>query len=459
MTSTQLASSFRDPSGFIYKEGDDILRQVNLPYQEHYDFLMSSGLYEELTKDGLLIPHEELDISQAPGPSAYKVLKPQQVPFISYPYEWCFSQLKDAALATLDIQKRALAHGMILKDASAYNIQFVDGKPRLIDSLSFEVIREGAPWIAYKQFCEHFLAPLAIMSYRDERLGKLSRIHLDGVPLELAKRLLPYRTKFRFSLLLHIHLQASATNKLSNKPVSDWNNNKSFTHRAFQGLVDSLEGAVKRLKWHSKGSTWSDYYEDNSYTQENLKHKEDLVRGYLKTVNPADVWDLGSNTGLFSRIASNAGTPTIAFDLDPEVIEQSYLEVKEKDETNILPLVMDISNPSPGIGWDNAERMSLPDRGPANLMMALALVHHLSIGNNVPLPMVAKFFRQAGQWAIVEFVPKSDSQVQRLLSSREDIFPNYTREGFEKAFSTYFTIEDSSALVNSDRVLYLMRGI
>jgi hypothetical protein len=206
---------------------------VNLPYQEHYDLLMSSGLYEDLTADGLLVPHEELDLSLAPAPSAYKVLKPQQVPFISYPYEWCFSQLKDAALATLEIQKRALAHGMTLKDASTYNIQFVGGKARLIDTLSFEVLREGAPWIAYKQFCEHFLAPLAIISYRDERLGQLSRVHLDGVPLELAKRLLPFRTKFWFSLLLHIHLQANANKILGDKPVSEFSKKKkAFTHRA-----------------------------------------------------------------------------------------------------------------------------------------------------------------------------------------------------------------------------------
>lgn len=459
MTSTHLAGSFRDPSGFIFKENNEVFRQVNLSYQKHYDLLMSSGLYENLTADGLLVSHEELSISKAPSASAYRILKPQQIPFISYPYEWCFSQLKDAALLTLEIQKRALAHGMTLKDATAYNIQFLDGKPRLIDTLSFETLQSGAPWIAYKQFCEHFLAPLAIISYRDERLGQLSRVHLDGVPLQLAKRLLPFRTKFKFSLLLHIHLQANANQKSSKEPGSEYSTNKKFTHRAFQGLVDSLESAIKGLKWQNRDSHWADYYEESTYTDEILGHKKRIVQQYLETARPTKVWDLGSNTGLFSRLASGGGVHTVAFDQDLAVIEQNYLIAKENGETNILPLVMDLSNPSYGIGWNNSERMSLQERGPVDLVMALALIHHLAIGNNVPLSMVAEFFRRSGKWLIVEFVPKSDSQVQRLLRSREDIFTNYTQERFESEFSSYFTIEAVTKLVHSDRKLYLMRGI
>lgn len=215
---------------------------------------------------------------------------------------------------------------------------------------------------------------------------------------------------------------------------------------------------MKGLKWRIKDSNWANYYEDNTYTTEILEHKESLVREYLETVNPEQVWDLGSNTGLFSRLASDAGVTTVAFDQDPAVIEQSYLTAKANGEGNILPLVMDLSNPSPGVAWDGSERMSLQDRGPVDLVMALALVHHLAIGNNVPLSMAPEFFRRAGRWLIVEFVPKSDSQAQRLLRSREDIFTEYTQERFERAFSPHFAIEAATTLVNSDRRMYLMRG-
>ncbi|MCL4823372.1 MAG: hypothetical protein KJZ57_04050, partial [Anaerolineales bacterium] len=207
-TSDSLAASFRDPGGFLFSRGGILYRQVNRAGADDYTRFMESGLYEKLVKAGLLIPHAEVDEPPAEAALSFKILRPERAPFISYPYEWSFSQLKDAALATLSIQKRALKLGMSLKDASAYNIQFIHGRPMLIDTLSFEVYREGRPWDAYRQFCQHFLAPLALMSRVDVRLGQLLRVHIDGLPLDLASRLLPASTRLDFGLLTHIHIHA-----------------------------------------------------------------------------------------------------------------------------------------------------------------------------------------------------------------------------------------------------------
>ncbi len=203
-----LRSSFRDPCGFLFYEGSRLLRQVNACCQKDYDHLMSSGLYNALVEKRLLIPHKEIAGHNGLTASAYKVIEPEKVGVITYAYEWCFSQLKDAAVATLEIQKTALQHGMTLKDASAYNIQFHQGRPVFIDTLSFEIYQEGKPWEAYKQFCQHFLAPLALMSYTDIRLNQLLKLYLDGVPLDLASRLLPFKTRLSFSTLMHLHLHA-----------------------------------------------------------------------------------------------------------------------------------------------------------------------------------------------------------------------------------------------------------
>ena len=213
----QLSASFRDPSGFLFSRSGILYRQINRAYSKDYARLMDSGLYEKLVKASLLIPHTEVDQPPAQSDLAFKVIQPERVPFISYPYDWSFSQLKDAALVTLSIQKRALKLDLSLKDASAYNIQFVRGRAMLIDTLSFEIYKEGEPWVAYKQFCQHFLAPLALMTYRDVRLSQFLRVYIDGIPLDLASELLPAKTKFNFGLLTHIHIHAGAQKRYSDK--------------------------------------------------------------------------------------------------------------------------------------------------------------------------------------------------------------------------------------------------
>lgn len=454
-----LDSSFRDPSGFLFSRSGTLYRQVNQSYRTHFDTLMSSGLYQELVKSGRLVAHQAADILAEIPELAYQVIQPELIPFISYPYEWGFSQLKDAALCTLTIQKMALEKGMSLKDASAYNIQFHLGHPTLIDTLSFEVYREGEPWIAYRQFCQHFLAPLALMAYVDIRLSQLLRTYIDGIPLDLASRLLPSRTKYNLPLATHIHLHAATQQRYSDKTVKRADVRRRMSRIAFLGLIDNLESAVRHLSWKPSGTEWAGYYTDTNYTPPALEHKKQIVSNFLDRIQPKNVWDLGANTGLFSRLASERGIETIAFDIDPAAVELNYQQCQQAKEKHLLPLVMDFTNPSPSIGWNNRERDSLMERAPAQAAMALALVHHLAISNNVPLPQLAAFFRELTRWLIIEFVPKTDSQVQRLLATREDIFPDYHFAGFEKAFGESFHIHEAIDVQESQRRMYLMEGM
>lgn len=448
--------SFRDPNGFLFTLDDALYRQINTLYTENYRQLMDSGLYKVLEESKLLIPHTEADSAIAATGDAYKVIKPQPVPFISYPYEWSFSQLKEAALCTLKIQKTALEYGMSLKDATAYNCQFVDGRPILIDTLSFEKYVEGGPWIAYSQFCRHFLAPLSLMALKDIRLNQFARVYIDGIPLDLASSLLPRKSYLRFSTLSHIHLHARFQQHYGDKQESV-KNKGTFTRKDLLNIIISLESAVQGLKPKRQRTEWADYYETTNYTEESHLHKKKLVEEMVETVKPKTVWDLGSNTGFFSRIASRKGIFTVSFDVDPECVERNYMMVMEKSEKKILPLLLDLTNPSSGIGWEGDERMSFIERGPVEMIFALALVHHLAISNNVPLGSVARFFSRICNWLVIEFVPKSDSQVKRLLATREDIFPNYKETPFEEEFGRFFEIVEKKEIVKSQRTLYLMK--
>lgn len=456
ISSDRQSASFRDPSGFLFSRDGILYRQVNHSYREDYDLLMSSGLYEEFVEEGILLPHAEVPVEAAAKELAYKVLRPETLRFVSYPYEWCFSQYKDAALVTLSIQRQALAHGMSLKDSSAYNIQFHKGRPVWIDTLSFERYREGEPWVAYRQFCQHFLAPLALMAMRDIRLGQLMRVHLDGIPLDLASRLLPLRSRLDLGLMTHVFLHASIQRRFAGEEVTKATVKGRMGRTAFLGLIDSLQAAVRKLTWKPVGTEWAGYYEDTNYSPEALQHKTELVQDFIRRVRPATVWDLGANVGRFSRLASREGIFTVAWDVDPGAVEKNYCACVADRDTHLLPLVVDLANPSPAIGWENRERLSMIERGPADMILGLALIHHLAISNNVPLGRLAEFLGRAGHWLVVEFVPKEDGQVQRLLRMREDIFLDYHADGFERAFGSAFEIRERAAVRDSKRLLYLM---
>lgn len=450
--------SFRDPAGFLFRSQGTLYRQVNQVGRADYDSFIASGLYKRLVEDHLLVPHHEVDEPIHTPETAYKILQPQPLAFISYPYEWAFSQLRAAALLTLRLQRTALEHNLSLKDASAYNIQFLDGRPLLIDTLSFEQAGEGRPWTAYRQFCQHFLAPLALMSHTDIRLGALLRSYLDGIPLDLASRLLPRRTWLKPGLLIHLHLHAVTQRKAAGQKIRS-SPRSGFSRASFMGLLDSLQNTVRALSWKPEGTAWGDYYAQNAahYSAQALSEKQAIISRFLDRIQPRQLWDLGANTGLFSRLSSQRGIDTLAFDIDPAAVEQNYRQVRQQKETHLLPLLLDLTNPSPGLGWAGAERAGLLDRRSADTVMALALIHHLAIGNNLPLQQICDLFITLGRWLIIEFVPKEDSQVQLLLSARLDIFPDYTLENFIKIFSASYEIIEQCAIPGTPRTLFLLR--
>lgn len=457
MTSTPLSSSFRDPSGFVFERDGVLYRQINRVYEQDYQHVQQSGLYKRLTSVGLLIPHREAECDLVDHSNALAIIRPERVSFISYPYEWCFSQLRDAALCTLEIQRLAIEHGMTLKDASAYNVQFHEGRPIWIDTLSFTRYTEGEPWVAYRQFCQHFLAPLAVMAHCDVRLGRLLQDFIDGMPLDLIVGLLPWRTRLRLPLLLHLHWHARAQRKAAVRRVSvQTSNGRNFSRRAMLGLIDNLKSGIQGLSLKPIDSVWAGYYEETNYSSESMERKCLVVDGFLRQLAPEVVWDLGANTGQFSRIAAQHSELTVAFDFDALAVERNYQQSVQQRIPRVLPLVQDLFNPSPGLGWRHQERMSLVERGPADAVLALALVHHLAIGNNVPMSQVAEFLATLGRHLIVEFVPRDDSQVLRMLGGREGQFPHYTQREFESQFSKYYRIDATTPLDGTKRTLYLM---
>ncbi|MFH1126403.1 MAG: SAM-dependent methyltransferase [Candidatus Altiarchaeota archaeon] len=453
MEKNRVGSSFRDPSGFVFAKDGVLYRQVNRFYKNEYDHLLGSGLYERLVESKLLLKHSEVDLGQK-NKDTYKIIQPEPVEFISYPYEWCFSQMKDAALAALRIQKTALDYGMSLKDCSAYNMQLHHGRPVLIDTLSFSLHDGREQWTAYRQFCQHFLAPLALMAEKDVRLSQLSRIFMDGIPLDLASSLLPYKSRLNHGLLLHVHLHSKAQRHLSGRKIKA---EKTGRLGSLRGLVDSLESTVTKLRWSPDRTLWSGYYPlQSNYSNKSLEVKKEIVKKLIAKARTSNVLDLGSNTGLFSRIPSSMGIPTLSVDSDPSCVELNYLHAKECGEEYLTPVLADIQNPTPSIGWENKERASFLERARPDTVMALALVHHLALGNNLPLDMIASFFSRICKKLIIEFIPKEDSNAQRLLSSKADIFHGYNLKNFEEEFSKYFTIASKEEIPGTLRTIYLM---
>lgn len=456
MNVQKVGSSFRDPSGYVFVRNGKAYRVVEDIYQKEYEQFLHCGLYQRLVEEELLIPHKEVKLQDAP--KAYKILLPQQIPFISYPYEWCFGQLKDAALLTLKIQSIALEYDMSLKDASAYNVQFVRGKPIFIDTLSFEEYSQGKPWVAYEQFCRHFLAPLALEVYVDPQLHSLLSVYLDGIPLNVAVKLLPLRAWFKISLFLHVLLHSKGSQMLVGKKKSS--QSRSFSKASVIELVKELENGIRSLNLKKQKTLWSAYYQSDSstnYHDKELTQKKNVVKKYLLVAKSKLVWDIGGNTGVFSAIATKQNIETILIDNDLESIEYAYEKLKGDTETHLLPLYGDLMNPSASVGWANEERDSFFSRKNPDTILFLALVHHIAIGKNVPLERIAKLLSEHCSSLIIEFVSKNDPQVQSLLEFREDIFPDYSQEKFEQLFSNYFRIQHKTVLKGSTRSIYFMR--
>lgn len=451
-------ASFRDPSGFVFQHDKNFYRQVNQAGRSDYDLAQSSGLYAKLLATGMLIDHREVASGLSPVPeNAYKVILPRQLAFISHPYEWSFAQLKDAALLTLDIQLAALDHGMSLKDASAFNIQFLDGRPVLIDTLSLEQLKP-LPWIAYRQYCEHFLVPLTLAAYVDPSLIRMLQVHLDGIPVAIGSRLLRRTLWGSLSLSMHIHWHARSQASAGSSAPGTSSRKREMSLRTLRNLVLDLRHATEKLERKRSRTAWDHYYQDNNYSGRAMACKSGIVEAFLALIQPDHVWDLGANDGTFSRIAARHARLVVSWDFDHLAVESNYLQNRGA-RCNILPLVLDLANPSPALGWNHLERASMRERGPADLALGLALVHHLCITHHLSFEQIADFFASICRHLIVEFVPETDSQVAAMLSTRACISHEYSLGAFKNAFLRRFALIREEPIPESVRTLYLFRKL
>ncbi len=449
-------ASWRDPSGFVYLRNGVVHRQIAPSYAADWEAFTRSPLSALLVDQGRLLPWSEAGPEAAFDADAAAVIVPDALNFISYPYEWTFGELRAAALLTLDVELAALELGFSLKDASAYNVQFRGVRPVLIDHLSFERRATETPWPAYRQFCEHFLAPLALMAKRDVRCGLLLRSHPDGIPLDLAVDLLPGRTRLQFGLATHLHLHARAQRGHADDGAAG--SRAKLSLERLKALIGNLRSTVSGLAWEPSGTEWADYaeLEHPSYDRaaSSAGTKAGVVERMIGEGAGRTCWDLGANTGAYSRIAAGRGYRVLAFDVDAAAAERHYRSLLADGRADTTPLVMDLADPSPSLGWAERERSGLLERANADVILALALVHHVAIGRNVPLSMVFELFARLAPEAVVEWVPREDPMVRRMLAGRVDIFDHYTEAGFGDALAERFEVVERASIAGSARVLY-----
>jgi hypothetical protein len=451
-TPIQHPASYRDPSGFIFIQEGIVYRQVNLVYKEHYDHFMTSGCYEHMATKGWIVTHQETDVP-AKGNNYYKILMPEKIPVISYPNEWTFDMLRDAALLTLRLTREALKFDMILKDATPLNVQWHKGRFVFIDTLSFEKYNEH-PWIAYRQFCETFLGPLLLMHYNKTHLPQLFLGWPDGIPVQLLRSLLPQRSRFSLAVYLHIHLNA----KYAARKNIDAGNVPSFSRQKLFNLVSNLESLIQDLKSPRQTTDWSHYYQEVAGRNDYLSQKKNIISEWLEKMTPIKIAaDLGANEGEFSSMLASKNIQVLAADFDAQSINGLYEKIKKTGEKNIHPFVIDLSNPTPATGVGNTERASFSQRCKADLVMALALIHHLVIGKNIPFLNVAHFLASLTEYLVIEFVPKEDEKVKIMLSQKKDIYPDYKETSFLEAFNTYFAVVERKPIPGTSRILFLFR--
>ncbi len=449
--------SFRDPRGRINYVGDRVFRTITESAAADFEFVRDSGLLERLAGDGRMIGTEitSAEILGERGKDARYVVEHPKLPFISYPYEWSFPALKAAALLHLDVQMEALDAGISLSDASAYNVQFQGARPLFIDLLSFRKYQDGEMWAGHRQFCEQFLNPLLLRS-------KLGIVHnpwyrgaQEGISTADLRRLLPWTSKLSTNVLLHIVAQSSfqnssvATNK--NKKVLATSQFPTSSYRRmlkkFNDWIETLEPAG------SPKTVWRDYARSHSYNSDEVAAKKDFIAKFTKAATPRIVWDLGCNTGDYSKVAlENGADYSIGFDYDQGALELAFLRAST-EKLNFLPLFLDSANPSPNQGWSQSERKGMRERASADAIIALAFIHHIIIGRNVPLEDVVGWLTSLAPQGVIEFVPKDDPMVQELLALREDIFPKYSEEYFLNKLQQNATIYKIQKITNSGRKL------
>jgi hypothetical protein len=461
---TPESGSFRDPDGRVFEFDGDVLRGLTAEGLADWDAFAASGLLSQFAEAGELVgtaaaDGAALDALRAADPSGGWVaaLRHERLPVVSYPYEWTFSMLRDAGLLQLRITREALAAGIALKDATPYNVQWRGTQPVFVDVGSFARLREGEPWLGYRQFCMLFLYPLLLESYKGVPFQPWLRGSLEGIHPSEARALLRGRDTMRRGVLKHVALHA----KLERQHGDEGGDMRrelreaGFNKQLIEANLKGLEKLLRGLEPPGGPTEWSEYNATCSYSDEDTRAKEAFVRAAVLRRPRALVWDLGCNDGRYSRIAAQGASYTVALDADRGVVDRLYLELKRDGVGDVLPLVGDVADPSPGLGWRGMERPPLLARGRPELVLALALVHHLTIGRTIPLRELVAWFAELGSELVIEFPDRNDVMVKRLLArKREDAHPDYTRTGFEETLRSRFSIVESAELPSGTRTLY-----
>lgn len=450
------ASSYRDPSGHIFVDNGIAKRVIFPSYFSQYEALKSSEFFQKAFHHKLLIPHKEIEKSET-----HIYIQPEQIPFFTYPYEWSFQQYKEAALHTLKLQKYALQHNFSLKDATAYNIAFHNGSAIFIDTLSLDFYTENTPWRAYKQFITHFLGPLVIAKYHGAEFLKTMSNFIDGIPLKLIASLLPGKTKLNPFLYTNIHLLAKYENKHQEEDVQE-RKQASLSKKGLFNIIDSLYNYIKKLQLKEQ-SEWGNYYQKTNYSDAAFQQKSSIINDWIAEIEAKTIIDVGGNDGTFVRQISSDIELALVGDIDNNAVDHNHYLVKKNKETNMIPFVIDLLNPSAAIGFQNTERSSFVERVQKlkpDVTLALALIHHLSLTGNVPFENSAAFFASFSENLIIEFPKRADSYATRLLNAKAEFkhqFGHYNVENFENIYSEHFQLIDKKEIPDSERVLFLFK--
>ncbi len=445
--------SFRDRAGFLYYNYGKLLRQINKSFAPHFDTFIISDLYKQLVDENLIVAHQELEIKNS-DIDCYKTIAPFHLPFISYPYEWCFNQLKDAALLTLQIMQNALQKQMVLKDATPFNVQFYKGKPIFIDTLSFEIYDDKKPWVAYYQFCETFLYPLLLATYNVQDVHKTFTTYPDGISAENTIKLLPKKAKYNLFNYLHLYLVGKIKSKQN---VTVKGSTNVYSKTKMENLISHLYDKIKSLKNTKLQTEWNNYYAETILNETYLNHKKEIITNWASTISNEKVLDIGCNDGIFSLLFASQNEIVFATDLDASCVNNLSETIKNQQIQNVYPLVMDIMHPSTNQGFFNVERMGFFERIQPTVVLMLAVVHHLVISKNITFSMLVNALQNFAKILIIEFVPKTDEKVQQLLISKQDVFSDYSQQNFELEFAGFYTILQHQKVTGSNRILYLMQ--
>lgn len=458
MTLTGVESgSFRDPRGRIHYVGDRVLRTVMPIAADDFDFVRSSGLIEQLQQEGKLIDERRVDAATLGGfaQSAEYVLEHPRLPFVSYPYEWSFRALQAAALLHVDVQQAALARNVALTDATAYNVQFIGPKPLFIDSLSFRRYTDGEYWAGHRQFFEQFVNPLVLRAYTGVAHNAWYRGSLEGISAEDLGRVLPWRSRLSWNVLTNVFMQARLQQSSSASEAASKASKGKLPKIGFEQMLHSMRKWIASLEPRTKtASVWQDYAIDNSYADAEAQKKRQFVADFVQSVRPGLLFDVGCNTGDYSVVAlENGASLVVGFDFDHGALDFGYQRAVE-GKLDFLPLHLDAANPSPEQGWQQVERMGLQRRTQGDAVIGLALIHHLAIAKNLPLNDVLGWLTAMAPQGVLEFVPKPDPMVQRLLQLREDLFVDYDQSSFENYLRTHARIVRHETVSASGRTLY-----